>query len=89
MRTEMTPIASQEPSRTTTPIRATTSAARSYISSGSSTPVRCQNEVLCAGPTSTEGRGETNVGARGNGTNGPYGQESRIHKNNNSDQDRK
>lgn len=40
MGTEMTPIASQEPSRTATPIRATTPAARSPISSGSSTPAR-------------------------------------------------
>ncbi|KAJ9176222.1 hypothetical protein P3X46_011560 [Hevea brasiliensis] len=40
MGTEMTPIASQEPSRTATPIRAGTPAARSPISSGSSTPVR-------------------------------------------------
>lgn len=45
MGTEMTPIASQEPSRTATPIRNTTPAARSPISSGSSTPVRCQNGV--------------------------------------------
>nr|GMD16612.1 remorin 1.4 [Ipomoea batatas] len=48
MGTEMTPIASQEPSRTATPIRATTPAARSPISSGSSTPVRCQNGVAQA-----------------------------------------
>ncbi|XWS63822.1 hypothetical protein CRYUN_Cryun06bG0135000 [Craigia yunnanensis] len=94
MGTEMTPIASQEPSRTATPIRATTPAARSPISSGSSTPVRCQHGVPCAegyqvGPTSTEGRGETNAAARGNGSNGMYGQESRIHENNNSDQARK
>ncbi|CAI0425688.1 unnamed protein product [Linum tenue] len=40
MGTEMTPIASQEPSRAATPIRATTPAARSPISSGSTTPVR-------------------------------------------------
>ncbi|PWA95210.1 Remorin, C-terminal [Artemisia annua] len=40
MGTEMTPIASQEPSRTSTPVRATTPAARSPIGSGSSTPVR-------------------------------------------------
>ncbi|XP_052203937.1 uncharacterized protein At3g61260 [Diospyros lotus] len=45
MGTEMTPIASQEPSRTATPIRATTPAARSPISSGSSTPVRGQQRV--------------------------------------------
>lgn len=43
MGTEMTPIASQEPSRTATPIRATTPAARSPISSGASTPMRCQH----------------------------------------------
>ncbi|KAK6160361.1 hypothetical protein DH2020_003742 [Rehmannia glutinosa] len=46
MGTEMTPIASQEPSRTATPIRATTPAARSPISSGPSTPVRCPNGVM-------------------------------------------
>ncbi|KAI3467675.1 hypothetical protein Pfo_024338 [Paulownia fortunei] len=46
MGTEMTPIASQEPSRTATPIRATTPAARSPISSGRSTPVRCPNGVM-------------------------------------------
>ncbi|KAF7813627.1 remorin 4.1 [Senna tora] len=43
MGTEMTPIASQEPSRTATPIRATTPASRSPIQSGASTPLRCQN----------------------------------------------
>ncbi|XP_043723878.1 uncharacterized protein LOC122670910 isoform X3 [Telopea speciosissima] len=41
MGTEMTPIASQDPSRTATPLRATTPAARSPISSRSSTPGRC------------------------------------------------
>ncbi|KAJ8547693.1 hypothetical protein K7X08_011279 [Anisodus acutangulus] len=46
MGTEMTPIASQEPSRTATPIRATTPAARSPISSGSSTPIRSQNGLV-------------------------------------------
>ncbi|KAG9446659.1 hypothetical protein H6P81_012787 [Aristolochia fimbriata] len=40
MGTEMTPIASQEPSRTATPLRATTPALRSPISSRSSTPGR-------------------------------------------------
>ncbi|KAK7359407.1 hypothetical protein VNO77_01366 [Canavalia gladiata] len=39
MGTEMTPIASQEPSRTATPIRATTPATRSPIHSGTSTPM--------------------------------------------------
>ncbi|KNA16156.1 hypothetical protein SOVF_091920 [Spinacia oleracea] len=43
MGTEMTPIASQEPSRTATPIRATTPVGRSPISSGPSTPMRCQH----------------------------------------------
>ncbi|XP_047181642.1 uncharacterized protein LOC124848075 [Vigna umbellata] len=43
MGTEMTPIASQEPSRTGTPIRATTPATRSPIHSGTSTPMRGQN----------------------------------------------
>ncbi|XP_014507316.1 uncharacterized protein LOC106767020 [Vigna radiata var. radiata] len=43
MGTEMTPIASQEPSRTGTPIRATTPATRSPIHSGTSTPMRAQN----------------------------------------------
>ncbi|KAK6922372.1 Remorin, C-terminal [Dillenia turbinata] len=43
MGTEMTPIASQEPSRTATPIRAATPVRRSPISSGASTPMRCQN----------------------------------------------
>ncbi|XP_004239190.1 remorin 1.4 [Solanum lycopersicum] len=46
MGTEMTPIASQEPSRTATPIRATTPAVRSPISSGSSTPIRGQNGTI-------------------------------------------
>ncbi|KAK1415815.1 hypothetical protein QVD17_31603 [Tagetes erecta] len=40
MGTEMTPMASLEPSRTGTPVPATTPAARSPITSGSSTPVR-------------------------------------------------
>ncbi|RZC12461.1 Remorin 4.1 isoform F [Glycine soja] len=43
MGTEMTPITSQEPSRTGTPIRATTPATRSPIHSGTSTPMRGQN----------------------------------------------
>ncbi|KAJ8451546.1 hypothetical protein Cgig2_018180 [Carnegiea gigantea] len=43
MGTEMTPIASQEPSRTATPIRAGTPVGRSPISSGGSTPMRCPN----------------------------------------------
>lgn len=46
MGTEMTPIASQEPSRTATPVRATSPAARSPIASGSTTPVQCQNGLV-------------------------------------------
>ncbi|KAL9257713.1 Remorin 4.1-like protein [Drosera capensis] len=44
MGTEMTPAASQEPSRTATPIRAATPVGpRSPITSGSTTPIRCQH----------------------------------------------
>ncbi|KAF6161364.1 hypothetical protein GIB67_009243 [Kingdonia uniflora] len=42
MGTEMTPIASQQPSRSGTPLRATTPAFRSPLSSRSSSPGRCQ-----------------------------------------------
>ncbi|KAK4283486.1 hypothetical protein QN277_000430 [Acacia crassicarpa] len=45
MGTEMTPIASQEPSRTATPIRAMTPASRSPVHSGTSTPLRSSNGV--------------------------------------------
>lgn len=45
MGTEMTPIASQEPSRTATPIRATTPATRSPIHSGTSTPMRLEMDA--------------------------------------------
>ncbi|KAF8724626.1 hypothetical protein HU200_020897 [Digitaria exilis] len=49
MGTEMTPIASKEPSRTATPLRASTPVARSPISSRSSTPARRrQAEVQAA-----------------------------------------
>lgn len=70
MGTEMTPAASLEPSRTATPIRATTPAARSPMASGSSTPVRCQHgkravEGYQTGLTSTDGRGETSPIGRG------------------------
>ncbi|GMH27673.1 hypothetical protein Nepgr_029516 [Nepenthes gracilis] len=40
MGTEMTPTASQEPSRTATPLKAATPRGRSPISSGTSTPIR-------------------------------------------------
>lgn len=57
MGTEMTPIASLEPSRTGTPIRASTPVGRSPISSGSSTPARYnenhQLQIL------VEGRGQS------------------------------
>ncbi|KAL2343438.1 hypothetical protein Fmac_004723 [Flemingia macrophylla] len=60
MGTEMTPIASQEPSRTGTPIRATTPATRSPIQSGTSTPLRDQNglQVVESGHGSTRQCGE-------------------------------
>lgn len=73
MGTEMTPVASQEPSRTATPLKATTPAARSPISSGCSTPIRCQNGTLPLengqnGMVSAENGGEAissgNVAAR-------------------------
>ncbi|KAJ7957598.1 Remorin family protein [Quillaja saponaria] len=81
MGTEMTPIASLEPSRNATPVRATTPAVRSPISSGSSTPVRCQNglqvsEGYQTGLTSTEG----NLPSRGDGTNRQCGQEHNVSK---------
>ncbi|KAK9276623.1 hypothetical protein L1049_006159 [Liquidambar formosana] len=100
MGTEMTPIASQEPSRTTTPIRATTPVARSPISSGPSTPGRCQHGVQAidgyqTGATLTESRGETVPSGRGSGgtrwsnRNGDESNAGKIHENKNSDQDRK
>ncbi|KAL4336169.1 hypothetical protein GQ457_07G017390 [Hibiscus cannabinus] len=94
MGTEMTPVASQEPSRTTTPIRAMSPSARSPITSGSSTPIQYHHEQPCGesrqanATTSTEAMAEheTNGAARGNGSNGLHKQESRIHENDNSDQ---
>lgn len=65
MGTDMTPIASQEPSRTATPLRATTPAARSPISSGSSTPVRCQPHRSAEGQ-----QGCGNSSSNGNNNNG-------------------
>ncbi|PON64795.1 Remorin, C-terminal [Parasponia andersonii] len=98
MGTEMTPIASQEPSRTATPLRATTPVARSPISSGSSTPARCQHRMpaniegqhTC--PQSSDGRGEANPSGRGSGSTRRYIEESNDCKNKpdqnqNSDQD--
>lgn len=93
MGTEMTPIASQEPSRTATPIRATTPAARSPISSGSSTPVRLQGtESYQTGVTSTESRGEPSSNSRWSSATRQYGQESngsKIPENTDLDQARK
>lgn len=51
MGTEMTPIASKEPSRTATPLRASTPVARSPMSSRSSTPARRRQEVSPVGVT--------------------------------------
>ncbi|KDP26757.1 hypothetical protein JCGZ_17915 [Jatropha curcas] len=71
MGTEMTPIASQEPSRTATPIRAGTPVARSPISSGSSTPIRNQHgqqgsdQGYPTGLASTESRVDPSSVARG------------------------
>ncbi|KAF2292565.1 hypothetical protein GH714_025616 [Hevea brasiliensis] len=79
MGTEMTPIASQEPSRTATPIRTGTPVARSPISSGSSTPVRHQHgqqgtdQGYPGGLRSTENRGEPNSVARGHHGEEPNG----------------
>ncbi|GAV85450.1 Remorin_C domain-containing protein [Cephalotus follicularis] len=83
MGTEMTPIASLEPSRTATPIRATTPAARSPLSSGSSTPVKFQHgvqgsEVYQTGMIPVDGRGEANSAARVNPTTRQYGEESNV-----------
>ncbi|XP_050205591.1 uncharacterized protein At3g61260 [Mercurialis annua] len=88
MGTEMTPIASQEPSRTATPIRAGTPVQRSPISSGSSTPVRFQHELQCpdAGFT-TESRGELNSAVRGRGGEDPNSS-CRIPENKNLDEER-
>ncbi|KAL6190542.1 hypothetical protein ACLB2K_036936 [Fragaria x ananassa] len=105
MGTEMTPIASQEPSRTGTPLRATTPAARSPISSGSSTPVRaCQhgmqgNQQGYQG-SSENGRSSSTThesvpcGRGSGGSNKRYVEESNVCKNSipenqNSDQARK
>lgn len=67
MGTEMTPIASQEPSRTATPIRATTPATRSPIHSGTSTPMRGPNGFEAA--EGHQGRGNGTTGQCGEGSN--------------------
>ncbi|KAG5222396.1 remorin [Salix suchowensis] len=97
MGTDMTPIASQEPSRTATPIRATTPAARSPVSSGSSTPVRGQhrlqgNEGYQTGSAVTESNGGTASSPGGVTATKHCGQEfngSGIPENMDSDQARK
>ncbi|XP_072955620.1 uncharacterized protein [Typha angustifolia] len=66
MGTEMTPIASKEPSRTGTPLRASTPVLRSPISSRSSTPGRChqgaqQHESYQNGMRNMERNGEPPV----------------------------
>lgn len=90
MGTEMTPAASQEPSRTATPLKATTPAARSPISSGCSTPIRCQNGTLPQenGQNGGEAISSGNVAARRyshdgvelNGTNIPESKTSQAIK---------
>ncbi|KAJ6719269.1 hypothetical protein OIU79_007015 [Salix purpurea] len=98
MGTEMTPIASQEPSRTTTPIRATTPAARSPVSSRSSTPVRGLNglqgnEGYQTGLAMADSRGDASSAPRGVSVTGQHrGQEfnrSTIPENMDSEQARK
>ncbi|KAL5560439.1 hypothetical protein UlMin_036650 [Ulmus minor] len=75
MGTDMTPIASQKPSRTTTPLRAITPAVRSPVSSGSSTPMRCQHGMQAAAEDqqtcvfSSNGICEANSSSRANGVN--------------------
>ena len=92
MGTDMTPIASQEPSRTTTPLRATTPVARSPISSGSSTPMRCQHGMQAAAEDqqtcvlSSNGRCEANSSSRANGSTRRYVEESNDCKNNSENQ---
>ncbi|KAE8653739.1 2,4-dichlorophenol 6-monooxygenase [Hibiscus syriacus] len=88
MGTEMTPVVSQEPSRT-----AMSPSARSPIASGSSTSVNyhhgqpCVESHQASATKSIEAKGEheTDGAARGNGLNGLHKQESRM-ENNNSDQ---
>ncbi|KZV40013.1 chaperonin-60kD, ch60 [Dorcoceras hygrometricum] len=65
MGTEMTPIASQEPSRAGTPIRANTPAPRSPIASdpAAATSLRCQNGRVAIAPPEGEPK-RANVSAR-------------------------
>lgn len=77
MGTEMTPIASQEPSRTATPIRAGTPVGRSPISSGASTPMRCPN-----GGQSTENNQTASPLGRQNGASRVSNEEEEVANNN-------
>lgn len=80
MGTEMTPVASQEPSRTATPLKATTPAARSPITSGSSTPIRYHNGIQVV-ENSQNQTGITSAdhhrggGSRGNGSTSRFSRE--------------
>lgn len=74
MGTEMTPIASQEPSRTATPVRATTPAARSPIGSGSSTPVRS----LDVGGTTRFGQEKVEINGENVGENKELDQDFKL-----------
>ncbi|XP_024533923.1 ras/Rap GTPase-activating protein SynGAP [Selaginella moellendorffii] len=65
MGTEMTPIASQEPSRTGTPIRATTPTIRSPVSSRPSTPGRITATIDDDGGGGGGGEGGGGVAAAG------------------------
>ncbi|CAH1417295.1 unnamed protein product [Lactuca virosa] len=59
MGTEMTPMASQEPSRSATPVRATTPAKHSPAPSGSSTPVRPFTIIPAVAPVPKADTGAT------------------------------
>lgn len=79
MGTEMTPLASQEPSRSATPVRATTPVPRSPIGSGSSTPVRMGPNVVPAVGISekVDASGTTRFGRENEEMNGENVVESR------------
>ncbi|WOL14350.1 hypothetical protein Cni_G23130 [Canna indica] len=81
--TEMTPIASKEPSRTGTPLRATTPVLKSPISSRSSTPGRCrqgaqQHESYQAGMRNVERGNEVVPYGRSSGSGWPPRGEAEI-----------
>lgn len=99
MGTEMTPIASQEPSRTGTPLRATTPTVGSPISSRSSTPDRCclgsQTIETCQmGASPLEGRNESIIFTKTNSTgwlmtDGQRSDNCKTHEKNKLEQSRK